>query len=335
MKVLLTGAGGSVGFETLKELIRQHYDVIAFDLPKQRIKKRLKVYQKQATIVYGDLLDAPLVSSLVSKVDVIIHLAAVIPPLADQKPELARKVNFYGSQVLISAILNSENRPFLLYSSSVSVYGDRVQDYWITVEDPLNPSVGDYYAETKIAVEEMIRASGISYAIFRLTGIMGHPKTDPLMFHMPLDTKLEIASTIDTGYAFVEALKHLETLNHHIYNLGGGEKCRTTYRDFLVSMFQIYGLNVHYVKEIAFAKKNFHCGYFKDSHVLNDILHFQRDTLDTYYQRVNQETKRATRFFARLFSRPIIYFLQRKSEPLTARKHKNSLYERFFGKEEK
>ena len=74
-------------------------------------------------------------------------------------------------------------------------------------------------------------------------------------------------------------------------------------------MFQIYGLNYHYMKEVAFAEQNFHCGYFLDGDALDDILHFRNDTLDTYYQRVKEETKGVTRFFSKIFSRPVIYFL--------------------------
>ncbi|MEG1495720.1 MAG: NAD(P)-dependent oxidoreductase [Bacilli bacterium] len=333
MKVLLTGASGSVGYETLKTLISHKHEVIALDLPSKKSKKRLKKYKNQVEVVYGSINDLSLMKSLISKVDAIIHLAAVIPPLADTNPSLAEHVNFYGTQTIVDAINSCLVKPFLIYTSSVSIYGDRIDNYWIKVGDPLIPSEGDYYAETKIAVEAMLKESNIPYTIFRLTGIMGHPKTDPLMFHMPLDTKLEIASTYDTALALVNALDKLPLLKGHIYNLGGGEKCRTTYREFLISMFKIYGLNIKYLKDIAFAEKNFHCGYFLDGDKLDDIVHFRRDTLETYYARVDKETRRITRFFSRILSRPIIYVLTNKSEPYVAKKKKQkNLIERFFKK---
>lgn len=332
MRVLLTGASGNVGYETLLYLVSSNkHDVTVLDLPSKKAKSRLGKLKDKIKIVYGSINDKSLVYELVKSQDAIIHLAAIIPPLADRNPKLARKVNFYGSQNIIEAILNCPKKPYLLYSSSVSVYGDRLENYWIKVGDQLKPSLGDYYAETKIATEKMIQSAGIPFTIFRLTGIMGHPKTDPLMFHMPLDTKLEIASSVDTGRAFANALDHLQELQGHIYNLGGGEKCRTTYREFLKNMFNIYGLNLRYLKETFFAEHNFHCGYFSDSHVLNDLLHFQTDTLETYYKRIDKETNRITRFFSRILSRPIIYFLSKKSEPLEAKKkNNNALIERFF-----
>lgn len=334
MKILITGAGGSVGYQTLKWLLEQEeYEVYALDLKTKRNHKRMSIYQDRCHIVYGSINDEALIRTIISKVDFIIHLAAIIPPLADKNPELTRTVNFFGTKNIIDAIKEENPSCFLLYASSVSVYGDRTDNPWIKVSDPLLPSEGDYYAYTKIETEKLIRESKIHYSIFRLTGIMGRPDIDPLMFHMPLDTKIEIATTLDTAAAFVNAIPKKEVLDGHIYNLGGGEACRTTYRDFLLHMFRIYGLKFAYLKEYSFAEKNFHCGYYLDGDRLDNIVHFRYDTIDSYYQRIDSETKCITRFFSRILSKPILFFLSRKSEPLQAKKKKNIfLMNRFFRK---
>ncbi len=312
MKVLLTGAAGSIGLETLKQLVKKKYDITILELFNKRTEKRLKPFQKIINIVYGSINNKHLVTKLVKKNDIIIHLAAIIPPLADKNPELTREVNFYGTLNIVEAIRKQLKKPFLVYASSISVYGDRLNNPIISIDDPLKPSPGDYYAETKIAAEQLIRNAKIPYTIFRLTGIMGKPEIDPLMFHMPLNTKIEIASNIDTGIAFANATEHLNELQGHIFNLGGGEKCRTTYRQFLKRMLEIYGFNFHDFRVSNFAKKNFHCGYYTDSYKLNDILHFQNDSLSTYYQRIENDTKKSIRFFSKIFSKVIIYFLEKK-----------------------
>lgn len=336
MKVLLTGAAGSIGYETLKQIVETDHDVTVLDLDTKKNRKKLKKYQDQVKVIYGSINDVELINKLVPKQDVVIHLAAIIPPLADKRPDLTRLVNFIGTQNIVSAIINAKKKPFLIFSSSVSVYGDRLKNYYIKVGDPLKPSQGDYYAQTKIATEQMIIEANIPYTIFRLTGIMGHPATDPLMFHMPLDTKLEIASTEDTAYAFVKAINYRKDLEGKIFNLSGGVKCRTTYREFISSMFKIYGINIQYLKDVAFAEHNFHCGYFLDSNKLNDILSFQQDTIDSYYNRVKRNTKGVVRFFSKIFSRPIVFFLMRKSDPLNAKKKNDkNLIERFFNKNKK
>ncbi len=336
LKVLLTGAAGSVGYETLKQLITAKCEVTAFDIKSRRNKHKLRKYAKRATIRYGDIRDRALVDELVAGQDVVIHLAAMIPPAADWLPALARDVNYGGSQDVVDAIRADGNRAFLVYTSSISIYGDRTKNFWIKVGDRLRPSEGDFYARTKIDSEHYIERSGVHYTIFRLTAIMNRPQTDPLMFHMPLDTKLEIATVYDTARALVAATRATKVLDGHIYNLGGGPSCRTTYREFLVKMFQIYGLQYRYLKSRAFALQNFHCGYYEDSDVLEQILHFQKDSLTDYYQKVRQGTNKFVRFLSRIFSRPIIYFLTKKSEPLQAKKKRDrKLIARFFGGEEK
>lgn len=334
MKVLLTGAAGNVGFETLKSLITKNNDVTVLELKNRKTIRKLKVYRKNIKIVYGSINDKQLVSNLVKDNDVIIHLAAIIPPLADKNKKLTKRVNYDGTKNIIDAIKKNSNHKFLVYSSSISVYGDRVKNYNISVNDELKPSQDDYYAKIKIETENMIKKSGIDYTIFRLTGIMGHPMLDALMFHMPLNTNIEFISNVDAGYAFSESIYHIEELKNKVFNLGGGEAFRTTYEEFLKKMLNIYGLNYNYINRKAFATKNFHCGFYSDTKVLDNILHFQRDTLKTYFERVDKQTNKLLKLLTRIFGIPIMYFLNMTSEPLKALKRKDlHLIKRFFNNE--
>lgn len=331
-KVLLTGAAGSVGYETLRQLVIAGHEVTAVDIESYRNRRRLRKYREKARVIYGDVRDTRLMRDIVRGQDVVIHLAALIPPAADRYPSLTKEVNYDGTKNIVKAITAESPKAFLVFSSSVSVYGDRTRDYWIRVDDPLKPSEGDYYAEMKIKTEKYIEKSNIDYTIFRFTAIMNRPQTDPLMFHMPLDTKLEIATVGDTARALVKAVEHTKELRGKIYNLAGGEKCRTTYREFLIEMFRIYGLQYRYLRDVAFARRNFHCGYFLDSDKLEEVLHFRKDSLADYYRGVDRDTNKLTRFFSRMFSRPIIFFLTRRSEPLQAIEKKDKgLIRRFFG----
>jgi nucleoside-diphosphate-sugar epimerase len=313
MKILLTGATGNVGFETLKKLIERDHEVTVLEIESAKNRKILNQYRDKIFAVFGSVMDAHLIDKLIVDKDVVIHLAAVIPPLADEKPELAKQTNVLGTLNIVNAIEKQSKKPFLMYSSSISVYGDRLENYNIEVGDKLEPSFGDKYAETKIAAENIIQNSSIDYTIFRLGAVMGKPKINPLMFHMPLKTKLEIVSNIDVGEALVKSVNHLGELKGQIFNLGGGEQCRTSYHDFLENMFRIYGLNTKDININAFAPNNFHCGYYIDGHRLNNILNFQNDTLGTYYERMKKEIPNHKRFITRLFSKPILYFMQKKS----------------------
>lgn len=318
--ILLTGASGAIGFELLKHLYRERdrYEITVFDIGTKKNKQILKEFSSGIEIVYGDIVNDNDIGIVCQDKDFVIHLCAIIPPLADKNPELAHKVNVIGTENLIRNLELKSPDSFLIYSSSVSVYGERLKNPLIVVDDPLIPSEGDEYAKTKISAEQIIVRSRLDWSIFRLTAIMGKHKVSELMFHMPLSTSLEIGTPEDTGRAFMVALDNREQISKKIFNLGGGRECRTTYRDFLSRSFTILGLGRLSFPEKAFADKNFHCGFYEDGDELEKILHFRRDTLESYYR--NMET--SVKFWKKLLtimSRGVIKgILLRHSEPYQA-----------------
>jgi nucleoside-diphosphate-sugar epimerase len=188
MNVLLTGAFGNVGLSTLKELLDKDYNIRVFEVYNRKNRKLAKKFKNKIEIVWGDLRNKDDVESAVKEQDVVIHLAAIIPPLADVNTSLADAVNVGGTKNLLNAIKNQIQKPKLIFTSSIAVYGDRLDNPMIKTTDILAPSPGDYYALTKITAEKLIRDSGVDFAIFRLTYITSVNKLnmDPLMFHMPL-----------------------------------------------------------------------------------------------------------------------------------------------------
>lgn len=332
--VLLTGASGSVGREALAELLRRKpaFSIRVFDLDTPKNRRLFKTYENEIEVFYGDLRKPEDLVAPSQGVDQVIHLAALIPPVADHKPELAKGINTDGTLNLIKALEQHSPEAFFIYSSSVSLYGDRVHTPWIKVSDPYQPSEGDFYAVTKKMAEDHLRASQLNWTIFRLSGIFSSEiAPDPLMFHMPLDTSLEFTTARDTGYAMVQALSKQAELVSRTFNLGGGENCRLIFRDFLDKSFEQFGLGRDFLPERAFADQNFHCGYYADSHVLNDILHFQRDTTEIYLDWLRKSKGPVIRSLARL-TRPIVrWSLIRQSEPLRAiRQQDRKLINRFY-----
>lgn len=331
MKVLLTGAAGTVGHHTLYQLLEKKHNVTVIEIKNKKNIKKLKPYFNKINLIWGSINNKELIINVVKNQDIVIHLAGLIPPFADFHPELTKQINYCGTENIVEAIKEYNNKCVLMFSSSISVYGDRVKNYNIKLGDELNISKGDYYALIKKETEEMIKKSGINYIIYRLTAIMDVPKIDPLMFHMPLDTKIEISSARDTARAFVNGIEHINLLNKNIYNLGGGESCRTTYRELLKNCFKIYGLKYSYLDEKAFAEKNFHCGYYIDGDILNDIVNFRQDTLDTYYRYLEKNVSKLKKLITRVFSYFIISNLNSNSEPKKSlRENNKELIERFY-----
>jgi nucleoside-diphosphate-sugar epimerase len=338
-RILITGAAGTIGTAILRELCHSDntYDINVFDVDTKRSRRRLKFFTANIHRFFGDIANGGEIDEACRDRDVVIHLAAIIPPLADEQPQLARRVNIDGTQNLIRSLEKFAPQAFLIYASSISVYGDRLAHPEIRVPDPLRYSEGDFYAQTKIKAEQFVRDSQLDWSIFRLTAIMGvnNHKISKLMFHMPLKTPIEIATPEDTARAFVNAIDKRSLLSHRIFNLGGGAYCRILYDDFLSRSFRIFGLGKLSFPGQAFANRNFHCGYYADGDELEDILHFRQDNIDSYFIKVKKAVPNARRHLTQIFCGIIKHRLLKQSEPLKALRTQNlRLVRHFFGKKE-
>ena len=332
MNILLTGASGTIGTEIMSQLaLSDNIRLTVFDIKNARTKKLFARYENKVDIIWGDISNIDDLKFIPANLDAVIHLAAIIPPLADEKPELARKVNVIGTQNIIQQLEKTSPNAFLLYSSSIAVYGDHIQNPYITIHEPLNAGKDDIYAQSKIESEKLIQHSNLDWSVFRLTAIMKNHKISKLMFHMPLSTIMEICTPHDTAIAFTEAIKYRNELSGKIFNLGGGKSCYITYREFLNRSFQIFGLGKADFPEHAFAELNFHCGMYVDGDDLENILHFRNDTIDTYFDDQKRSVNPVIRFLSSSLRIFIKHGLLQQSEPLKAFKTMNeSQMSRFF-----
>ena len=317
--ILLTGASGTIGIEVLQLLIEKNiFHVTVFDKKTIRSTRLFAPYKNRANIIYGDICNTNDIMRIPDNINVVIHLAAIIPPAAEENPLMTYNVNVKGTKGLLDVLEIKSPNAFFLYSSSVSVYGDRVSNPYITINDPLNPSDRDLYGRSKIEAEELIKSSKLNWSVFRLAAIMKNHKISKLMFHMPLETQLEICTPKDTAKAFVEAITCKEVLMGKVFNLGGGEKCRISYELFLQKSFNLFGLGKLNFPDNTFAQKNFHCGILNDGDELENILHFRHDTLDSYFEDTKKSISFGTKFLSTLFRTFIKRSLLKKSEPLNA-----------------
>lgn len=135
--ILLTGASGTVGYEVLKQLCEtlNKFDVTFFDVKSAKTIKKFKPFKDDIHIVYGNISNEDDLIKVCYDKDAVIHLAAIIPPLADEKPELSYHVNVLGTENLIKLLELHSPNAFLMYSSSISVYGDRLNNPMISIND--------------------------------------------------------------------------------------------------------------------------------------------------------------------------------------------------------
>ncbi len=313
MKILLTGAFGNVGMSTLKEMLKQNYDIRIFDIKTKRNKRLATKYKKDVEVVWGDLRNYKDVEKAISNIDVVVHVAAIIPPLADKKPKFAESVNVGGTANIIMALERQPNKPKLIFTSSVAVYGDRLKNPLITPEDIPNPNDDDEYAKQKIKCEALIKNSNLDWAIFRLTYIVSLNKLqmDPLMFEMPLETCIEICDTKDVGLALANAVESKEIWGQ-VMHIAGGERCRISYREYLKEMLDIFGIGFEELPEEAFRQdRGFHCG-FMTTDKSQALLNYQRYNLDDYFNAVRKKVA-ISRLFTMMFKPIAQKYLLNKS----------------------
>ena len=108
-KVLVTGAAGGMGYETIKQMLEDgnDYEVVALDLSTEKAKEKLLPLKSnpRVTVMFGDLTDYDVVINAVKGIDMVIHIAAFVSPAADYFPKKAMEVNYGSTKNFIKAIL--------------------------------------------------------------------------------------------------------------------------------------------------------------------------------------------------------------------------------------
>jgi len=313
-KILITGASGTIGFLVVKYLLTEDdtYEITALDLKNRRSGKRLKKYRKRLNLIYGDVNDKTLMEALIKDHDIVIHLAGVIPPLADLKSELTRVVDYEGTKTIIRAIQKNNPKCFLIYASSTTIYGSEGLKRKVT--DELLIDSDDSYSNVKADTEDMIKNELKHYTIFRLPALICNPQCDAPMYNTPIDSKVELITSADAAYSFARAISHQKELNKNIYNISGGSACRTLFRNYLIKILQIHGLTIRYLVTALLVDKNFYGGYYDDGAKIDDILQFRNGTLTGYYKELETNTNKFKRFFPRLFAIPFITLLKMRNK---------------------
>lgn len=300
--VFLTGACGGMGIQGLMRMVEDTdvYDTLILVRDSEKNRKILKEYENidGLEIVWGNLNDYETVYRCVEKSDLILHVAAFVSPAADYEPKKAMKVNYGSTRNLLDAIhaQGRDEEVKFVYIGTVAETGDRMPPiHWGRVGDPIKPSMFDYYAVSKVAAERLVIESGLKYWVsLRQTGIIGPAMSairDAIMFHNCFDNVLEYVSDRDSGVllrklAFQDATDTMKDgFWCHIYNIGGGEKCRVSTGKMFRRLYGDIGINdlSLILKPKLQATRNFHGHYYLDSDKLENFVHFQRDSMEYYY----------------------------------------------------
>ncbi len=252
-KILVTGAGGYIGSHAVKRLLKEGYAVIAFDNFSRGFREPLEILKKYGPlqIAEGDLLNPADLDRAFAKdkIEAVMHFAALcLVDESTREPELYFKNNVTGTENLLRA-MQKFGADKIIFSSTCAVYGNAE---YLPVDEkhpakPLNP-----YGESKLKAEELIRGSGLSYAILRYFNVCGADSDgeigdskkpsellvqnavrgalgiEPFKLTCPLvDTPdgtpvrdyVDVEDIVD---AHIKALKYLENHDSLLCNLGSG-----------------------------------------------------------------------------------------------------------------
>ena len=170
MKVVVTGGAGFVGSNLTRNLISRGHEVIIVDDLSTGLADNVPTGVK---FVKSSILDKDLIGKVISKSDVVVHLAARgSVPRSIKNPVATHEVNSIGTLNVLECA-RAVNAHFI-FSSSSSVYGanttlPKTEDM---VLKPLTP-----YAASKMAGEALSLAYAHSYELpvttFRFFNIYG------------------------------------------------------------------------------------------------------------------------------------------------------------------
>jgi nucleoside-diphosphate-sugar epimerase len=186
------------------------------------------------------------------------------------------------SHHLVTACQAQPEPPRLLFTSTFDVHGHTLDKTPPRrVDDPLVAT--DPYTEHKIECERLIRESWLNWAIFRLVDVpvLGIRDSDPIMFEIGLDNRIEAVHADDVALAIANALETPDVWGRILF-IGGGKSCQLTYREYLTRLHAAMGLKP--LPDKAFSDAVYATDWV-DSAESEALLHYQRYTFDDIAER--------------------------------------------------
>lgn len=295
--VFLTGATGTMGFATLVKLMENqdelHVRVLARDSKKNR--DLLAPYLDKVELLWGDLKDDDILKQGVTGADYVLHIGALVSPMADDFPEETMRINYGSTLCMLKAIkeLGQKDTTRFVYIGTVAQTGDRMPPiHWGRVGDPMKPSIYDYYALSKVCSERAVAESGLKYwASIRQTGMMPSNEAAgslPILSHHPYNNVLEWSNAEDSG----NLMRNICTMAPEqfwgkAYNLSGG----VDYRQTNMTQYMNLGLDERQVMEPNWmALCNFHGHFYLDADDLEAVVPFRTKSYRQFMDEMNAKT---------------------------------------------
>lgn len=240
MRILVTGGGGFLGYETTRCLADRGDTVIAFDAAFGKSLLELAGSIDRVRIEAGDMTDLSNVAQVFDRhrPDAVVHLAAVVGvPASMGSPSNIVRVNLQGSLNVFEAMRLYQVKR-VIHMSTEEVYGD-FERACADEEHPQRPT--NPYGITKLAVEHFGRSYGEFHGLecinLRTSWVygVGLDRPRPPMNYLEaalVGRSIDLPSGADTviDYAYVDDVVNgiLLALDHpvhryNVYNVASGQ----------------------------------------------------------------------------------------------------------------
>lgn len=235
MKVLVTGGAGRVGYHVIDKLLEKGYHVRAFDLPDVNWNHLKDI---EIEIQKGDITNLSDVKTACEDIEVVIHLAAILPPKSEANIQVTNNINFQGTNNIIQNIKDEH----IIFSSSISVYGITSSE-----KSPINEAhplqAHNIYSMSKIIAERLIKESANSYNILRIApiSILDLVELPPIIPYKS-NQRVEFIFVEDVAHALVNTIE--KSRLGETYNIAGGESWQMTGAEYIERFYQALGVEV-------------------------------------------------------------------------------------------
>lgn len=240
-KVLLAGAGGYIGTEFVRTLLKEEREIIALDrfffgdtLDEYKNFKNLKIVKDDIRYVDKKILKG---------VDTVINLASISnDPASELNPQITQEINYEGA-LRLAAIAKEMKVKKYLFASSCSVYG--AEDGIVSEESPVYP-ISEYAKSKRKAEEQILKLADDTFCVtvFRTATVYGISRKrmrfdiiiNIMTLHAWKNNKIYIrgegtqwrplihVTDCIQGFMLVMNEKDKTKINKQIFNLGSNEQ---------------------------------------------------------------------------------------------------------------
>ena len=285
-EILITGGAGNFGRTLANALREKEHGLRIFDLP----SCDFDYFDgwEQTRIFQGDILESTSLNEALHGVEMIFHLAAILPPASEVDRERTFRINVEGTRNLVNACVSSGTTKRLVFASSVSVYGDTSQEKGlIGPEHPVNPN--DWYAESKVEAEKIILESGLPQMNLRISGIVIPAFLDPPEpWPFTRDQRIELLSLGDLVEAMV-TLVGVESISHNTLLIAGGQNWQVSGEDYVRRWGETMDIPM---EDMEFQDRPGWLNWY-DTSESQKLLNYQKTSLDDFFKELEKAVEEA------------------------------------------